>query len=138
MRGSLNTQKIFDDRIWTCDDCGESFPNDEGCVTAGFGYCDSCIGHDWKKQMNIPAKEETIDMEKREEFSDLDHKSNLKSIRLEELIDLKDKYDKDFVKYWSAGGKDFPKFQPVSMENFVERLGNIDFFKKYGCVKIDL
>ena len=85
--------------------------------------------------MNIPTTEELIEMKKREEFSDLEHKSNLKSITSEELINFKEKHDKDFIKYWSAGGRDFPKFQPVSVKEFIERLRNKGFFKKYGRLK---
>lgn len=113
---------------WICDECGKEFPTHKGVNIAGFGLCNFCIGYDWKNQVNKRAKEELIDMRKREEFSDLEYRRNLKSRTLEGLINLKEKYDKEFIKYWSAGRRDFPKFQPVSMEEFINRLRNIYFF----------
>lgn len=127
---NLPTPNLTDDKIWTCDYCGVSFSNDKGCVTAGFGFCNSCIGYDWRKSINMPKKEKLIEMKRRKGFSDLEFKKILSSIRVGELIDLKMKYDKAFLKYWSAGGRNYSKFQPVSLEEFKRRLRNKDFFEK--------
>lgn len=135
MSRSLNTNKRPDDRKWTCDDCGAIFSEEYGSVHAGFGLCNSCIGYDWKKRINIPTTEQLIVMKKREEFSDLEHINKLRSISADELINLKEEYDKDFIKYWSVGRRDFPKYQPVSIEVFIERLRNKGFFEKYGRLK---
>lgn len=135
MSRSLNTNKRPDDRKWTCDDCGAIFSGEDGSVHSGFGLCNYCIGYDWKKRINIPTTEELIVMKKREEFSDLEHINKLRSISVDELINLKEEYNKDFIKYWSVGGRDFPKYQPVSIEVFIERLRNKGFFEKYGRLK---
>jgi hypothetical protein len=105
------------------------FSDKGGSVFAGFGICSSCIGEDIKS-MNKPSERDLNDLKLRE-FSDVEYENKLNSIRIDELIDLKEKYDKAFVKYWSAG-RDLPKFQRVSLERFIERLRNIDFFEKHG------
>ena len=56
---------------------------------------------------------------------------NSKNLSETQLIKLKERYDKDFIKYWTAGHNP-PKFNPISMEEFKERLKNPDFFEKYG------
>jgi hypothetical protein len=49
----------------------------------------------------------------------------------EQLVNLKKRYDEDFVRYWTAEGKP-PKFRPISMGEFKNRLKKPDFFKKFG------
>ena len=56
---------------------------------------------------------------------------NSKNLSEAQLIKLKERYDKDFIKYWTAG-KNPPKFNPISMEEFKERLTKPEFFEKYG------
>ena len=52
-------------------------------------------------------------------------------ISKEQLVNLKKRYDEDFVRYWTAGSKP-PKFRPISMGEFKNRLKNTDFFEKFG------
>lgn len=135
MRLFPHAQNIPGERKWNCDDCGTIFSREDGFISAGFGLCNSCAGSDWRKSMNIPAEDELIVIKRREEFSELEYKKILSSIRVDELIDCKMKYDKAFIKYWSARGRGNSKFQPISLEEFKERLRNKDFFEKYGKLK---
>ena len=80
-------------------------------------------------------KDQLTEIKRREEFSDLEFKYELNSLRVDQLISLKEKYDKAFIKYWSSTGSDFPKFKPVSLETFIMRLRNKDFFEKYGRIQ---
>lgn len=54
-------------------------------------------------------------------------KTNSYKISESQLIILKGKYYKDFIKYWTAGSKP-PKFNPISMGEFKKRLENQEFF----------
>ena len=51
-----------------------------------------------------------------------------------ELLLLKKKYDIDYLQYWTAGNKP-PKFGPITMEEFRERLKKPQFFEIYGRLK---
>lgn len=53
------------------------------------------------------------------------------SIPDNELILLKENYDKAFSNYWSSKNNP-PKFQPIRLCEFRERLKEIWFFKKHG------
>lgn len=112
-----------------CDRCGKEFFKDEGTVMSGFGICNSCIGVD-HTSINEVSKENMVYIEE-EFFSDHEYMTNLNSLTIKELIDLKDRYDRDFIKYWSSRGGS-PKFNPVSLKEFVERLRNRNFFDKFG------
>lgn len=54
--------------------------------------------------------------------------ANKNKISEEQLVNLKKRYDEDFVCYWTAGSKP-PKFRPISMDEFKNRLKNTDFLK---------
>jgi hypothetical protein len=51
-----------------------------------------------------------------------------------ELLLLKKQYDIDYLQYWIAGNKP-PKFGPITMEEFRERLKQPEFFEIYGRLK---
>jgi len=51
-----------------------------------------------------------------------------------ELLLLKKQYDIDYLQYWTAGNKP-PKFGPITMEEFRERLKKPEFFEEYGRLK---
>jgi hypothetical protein len=57
--------------------------------------------------------------------------TNSNKISESQLLKLKERYDKAFIKYWTAGNNP-PKFNPISMEEFKKRLDNPEFFEKYG------
>ena len=57
--------------------------------------------------------------------------NSLNKIPESQLIKLKERYDKDFTKYWTAGNKP-PKFKVISLFEFKKRLKKPEFFEKYG------
>lgn len=61
--------------------------------------------------------------------------SNSDKISETQLVKLKERYDKDFIKYWTAGNNP-PKFNAISMEEFKKRLENPEFFEKYGRLEL--
>jgi len=62
-----------------------------------------------------------------------DHKQKLQNLTEEDFIELKKRYDEDFLSYWTAGNNP-PKFKPISMEEFKKRLKKKSFHDKYGTL----
>ena len=133
MSKAINTNRKNDDRNWICDLCGITFSSGDGSIEAGFGFCNSFTGEDSKSKNKLSEK--YLNDFKSKEFTDLEYENKLSSITINELIKLKEKYDNAFRKYWSSGGGS-PKFQVVSLEEFIKRLKTRDFFDKYGRTKI--